>query len=554
MPLQLPEKPMRLRAALLALPLLALSLPALAEEPKFDPAAIRAHVTFLADDLLEGRDTGSRGYDIAAAYVASQFMGIGLEPVGDPASGSYFQRLTIREARVEGQPKITLSYGGKDTVLDSSAAMLVGASLAERALTVEAPLVFVGYGFDRPDLGMADYRGLDVKGKIVVVLSGFPKGMPSELGASLASDKSVMAMKRGAVGIITVPTLQDTARRSWEKRVELSDSPTKGWLTPAGEPFRRAPGIRAGAVLNPDVAAAPLFAAARRPLPGILAQADKTGGRPRGFALNARARIEVDSTWKDVESHNVVAVLPGSDPALAGEYVALTAHLDHLGMHGKGEDKISNGAMDNAAGVATMIEVAKTLAAAPEKQRRPVLFAAFTGEEGGLLGSDYLARNPVIGGGEVVGLVNFDMPVLTYPFADVIAFGAENSTLGPMVASAAQKAGIALSPDPMPEEGLFTRSDHYRFVQQGVPSVFLMTGFANGGEAKFRDFLKTHYHQPSDDLNLPVDWQAGAKFAQVNYYIVQDLANADKRPLWYASSFFGKEFAPKAEKAPPPVK
>lgn len=539
---------MRLRAAFFALPLLALSLPAVAEDVTFSPEAVRAHVTFLADDLLEGRDTGSRGFDIASNYVATQFMAMGLKPVGDPATGSYFQKLTVREARLDGTPKVTLNYGGKDVVLDSTASVLVGPSIAERQVSIEAPLVFAGYGFDRPELKLSDYKGLDVRGKIVVVLSGFPKGMNSELGASLAGDKGVVAMRRGAIGVITVPTLADTARRPWERRVELSDSPSKSFLEPGGEPFRRAPGIRAGAVLNPD-AATPLFAAAGKNLGAILAAADKTGGRPKGFPMKAKAKIEVASTFKDLATQNVVAVLPGSDPALAGEYVALTAHLDHLGVHGKGEDKISNGAMDNAAGVATMLEVAKKLSAGGEKPKRSVLFAAFTGEEGGLLGSGYLARNPVTTGGEIVGLVNFDMPVLTYPFTDVVAFGAENSTLGPMVANAAQKAGITLSPDPMPEEGLFTRSDHYRFVQQGIPSVFLMTGFANGGEAKFRDFLKTHYHQPSDDLNLPIDWQAGAKFAEVNYYIVREIADAAKRPLWYQGNFFGKEFAPKAEKA-----
>lgn len=533
-----------LTAALLA----STAAPALAEDPVFDPQAVRAHVTFLADDLLEGRDTGSRGYDIAANYVASQFIAMGLKPAA--GDGSFFQKVTVREARLDGAPKLALTYGGKETVLSDTAQVLVRPSLTDAKVAFEAPLVFAGFGFDRPDLGFNDYKGLDVKGKIVVVLTGFPKGTPSELGAHLNSDKASMAMKRGAIGVISVPTTEDTARRPWDKRVAISDGPAKGWVGSDGKAFTRTPGIKGGATLNPD-AAAPLFAASGKPLDKILAEANKTGGKPKGFAMKATASLAYAQTWKDVRSENVVAMLPGSDPAVAGEFIGTTAHLDHIGVHGKGEDTLHNGAMDNASGVATMLEVAK--AVAKERPRRSVMFAALTGEEGGLIGSDYLARNPVVKG-EVVGLVNFDMPVLTYMFSDVVAFGAENSTMGKVVAEAATRAGIKLSPDPMPEEGLFTRSDHYRFVQQGVPAVFMMTGFEGPGEKAFRGFLKDHYHQPSDDLKLPFDWDAGALFAKVNYYTVMGLANGAERPKWYAGSFFGKEFAPKAAKAADPVK
>lgn len=539
---------MNVKPLLLAAFLASTATPALAAEPTFDAQAVRAHVTFLADDLLEGRDTGTRGYDIAANYVASQFIAMGLKPAAP--DGSFFQKLTVREARLDGTPKLALTFGGKETVLSDTAQVLVRPSLTEKSVAVEAPLVFAGFGFDRPDLGFDDYKGLNVKGKIVVVLTGFPKGTPSELGAHLNSEKAVMAMKRGAVAVIAVPTTEDTARRPWPRRVEISDGPAKGWVGADGTAFSRASAIKGSVTLNPD-AAAPLFTAAGKSLARVLAEAERKGGRPKGFDLKAKASLAFASAWKDVTSENVVAMLPGSDPKLSAEFMGMTAHLDHIGDHGKGDDKLFNGAMDNASGVATMLEVAR--AVAQDKQRRSMLFAALTGEEGGLIGSDYLARNPVTKG-EVVGLVNFDMPVLTYKFSDVVAFGAENSTMGPAVAEAAKKAGITLSPDPMPEEGLFTRSDHYRFVQQGVPAVFMMTGFAGPGEKAFRDFLKDHYHKPSDDMKLPFDWEAGALFAKVNYYTVQALANADERPKWYAGSFFGKEFAPGAAKAADPGK
>ena len=531
---------------------LVLSVPAFAEDaaPRFDPEAVRAHVTFLADDAMDGREAGTQGYDIAANYVASRFLAIGALPAGD--NGTFFQRVPLREAKLEGTPVLTLTKGSTALRYDTPEKAIIGASLLEREQRVEAPLVFAGYGIDRADLGLADYRGLDVRGKIVVVLTGFPKGMNSELGAHLSAEKGVMAMNRGAIGVISIPTRQDTARRAWEVRVRSARDASVGWVGKDGQVFTRTPNLRTSAAINP-VHAGVLFEGARQSLDAILTEADRAGARPRGFALAHRATIERTSTWADKVSNNVVATMPGSDPALANEVVVMTAHLDHLGDHSTARDgsadKVANGAMDNAAGVATMIEVAQALATSGTRPRRPILFAAVTAEEKGLIGSDYLARNPVTGEARSVGVVNFDMPILTYKFTDVIAFGAENSSMGPMVASAAAKAGITLSPDPMPEEGLFTRSDHYRFVQQGVPAVFLMTGFAGEGQAKFRDFLAKNYHQPSDDLKLPFDWQAGAKFAEVNYHIVRTIADAPVRPQWYEGNFFGKEFAPTAAKA-----
>jgi Zn-dependent M28 family amino/carboxypeptidase len=259
-----------------------------------------------------------------------------------------------------------------------------------------------------------------------------------------------------------------------------------------------------------------------------------------------------ESQMKRITSPNVLAVLPGSDPELADEYVLLMAHLDHVGTDPTREgDKIYNGAMDNATGIATMLEVARAMATAPDRPKRSILFAAVTAEEDGLLGSQYLARNIPVGG-KVVGVVNLDMPVLLYDFTDVIAFGSDHSTLGPIVARAAGRMNVALSPDPLPQEGLFTRSDHYRFVQEGVPSVFLMTGFAGPGREAFGGFLANHYHKPSDDLALPIDWNAGAKFARINYLIAREIADSPERPRWYADSFFGQTVAAKQDKAQRP--
>jgi Zn-dependent M28 family amino/carboxypeptidase len=263
----------------------------------------------------------------------------------------------------------------------------------------------------------------------------------------------------------------------------------------------------------------------------------------------------VTSQSSEVTSPNVVGILPGSDPTLAQQYVALSAHLDHLGLAdarqgGTSGDRVNNGALDNAAGIATMLEVARAMAESPQRPRRSLLFLASTAEERGLLGADYFARHPTVPISRIVGNVDLDMPLLLYPFTDVVAFGAEHSALGRLVADAVAPMGVKLSPDPMPEQGIFTRSDHYMFVKQGVPAVFLATGFANGGEKAWGEFLGGNYHHPGDDLGQKIDWRSGARFAEVNYRITRAMADAETPPLWIEGDFFGDAFAPGAPRAP----
>jgi hypothetical protein len=421
---------------------------------------------------------------------------------------------------------------------------VVGPNAREAKQALEAPVVFAGYGLDAPDQGFNDYAGLDVKGKIVAVLTGVPKGTPSEIGAHLNSEKGAIAEKHGAIGLIQIPTMSEQQRRPFSSQAGTARRPSIAWAGPDGQPYSRAASIRVTGTLDTPAAEA-LFAGARQPLSAVLAVADQQAGKPKGFALQPRLKIERDTVTRKFSSPNVVAVLPGSDPALANEYVLLMAHLDHIGMDPSREgDKIFNGAMDNAAGIATMLEVARVMASAPDRPRRSILFAAVTAEEDGLLGSQYLAKNPVVGNGKVVGVVNLDMPILTYDFQDVTAFGAEHSSLGPIVARAGARMGVKLSPDPLPEERLFTRSDHYNFVKEGIPSVFLMTGFAGEGKAKFTHFLSTDYHKASDQPDLPFNWDAGAKFARLNYLIAKEIADADQAPRWNEGSFFGNTFAP----------
>ena len=312
------------------------------------------------------------------------------------------------------------------------------------------------------------------------------------------------------------------------------------WVGEDGLPDGYQPSLRGAAYLHPE-AAAVLFRGSSVPLEQVF-QADLDQQPVTGFDLGVRVSLARKSSYRRLESPNVIAVIEGSDPVLKGEYLVYSGHLDHLGVvaNEEGVEEIYNGAMDNAAGIATLLETARILSG--EKPKRSVLFLAVTGEEKFLLGSGYFAKNPTVPIDSIVANINLDMPLFTYPFSDVVAFGAHNSTLKGYVERAAASAGIALSPDPMPEQGLFTRSDHYRLVQEGVPAVFLVTGFnskdpeIDAGQV-FQAHLKEHYHKPSDDTNLPIDYEAGALFTEIN------ICNSRERPRWNEGDFFGRAFA-----------
>ena len=331
----------------------------------------------------------------------------------------------------------------------------------------------------------------------------------------------------------------------WERSGSLLDSMGMTWVGPDGKPFDAVPEARAGALMSPK-AGAILFDGAPRSYQDVRVEA--ATGAPKGFPLPITIELSQQSRHEPRSSANVAAVLEGADPALRNEHVVLMAHLDHDGIGPDvNGDRIYNGAMDNAAGVAALLEAARALTSEPTPPRRSVLFLAVTAEEKGMIGSDYFARYPTVPRNAIVAAVNLDMPVLLYEFTDVIAFGAEHSTLKRVLESALKDANLTLTPDPMPEQGIFTRSDHYRFVQQGVPSILLATGWnstsgAGEGGKVFQRFLADTYHQPSDDVSQPIDYRAGARFAEVNYRIVKAIANDDTRPAWNPGDFFGELF------------
>jgi len=550
--------PFSRRAAFASVALLLVAQPAFAA-PKAKPAAkapassftpspeaIKAHMTFLADDLMEGREAGTRGYDLAANYVASQYAQLGLKPGVE--GGKYLQRVPMLAFRAAGEGAFSVTGAdGKATELKFGEDYLPAAQANKADLSVSAPVVFVGYGVVAPNQGRDDYAGLDVKGKIVIILGGAPSAFQTEERAHYgnATVKRVEAAKRGAVGLITLSTPSGEKRRPFERGVGGYKSWRMTWRDAKDVAYVRgetAPSL--GSISQKG--AAKLFAADA--LAAAMAASETPAGLVKGFDLGVTASVALKSEIEKRESSNVVGVIEGSDPKLKAETIVLSAHLDHIGISENakpGADRINNGALDNASGIATLLEVARGFKNAPARPKRSIVLLAVTAEEKGLIGSEYYANNPTVPKADIAANVNLDMPILLYDFQDVIAFGAERSTIGATVEKAAGRVGIGLSADPLPEEGLFTRSDHYRFVEQGIPSVFLMTGFKNGGEKGFKTFLATHYHNPGDDLSQPIDYKAAARFALVNYEIARELANAPVRPSWKKGDFFGVLFGAK---------
>ncbi len=513
--------------------------------PETAEARIKKDVEYLADDARMVRETGTKGYDDAAKYAVKRMKAVGLKPAN---RREWLQDVRLRSAlRKTDAAALTLLQGDASTALSHPDDFIIGRDFNHAEFDVTAPLVYAGYGVVAPEEGVDDYAGLDVAGKIVVIFGGAPPALTTEKRAfySDGDEKAKSAAARGAVGMIAIQSIDGAKRTPWERAVSGIGRAAMATIGPDGQAEVDAPSIRAGAGMSP-AGAAKLFEGEAIEYAALQAMEAKELGAPKGFALNKSARIAGASVLSDTKSANVIGVIEGSDPVLKNEVVLMTAHLDHIGISPSakpGEDAINNGALDNSGGVAVMLETARMFKTSGARPKRTVAFVALTAEEKGLLGSDYLARHPAYAGKRVVSNVNLDMPIAIYPFSDVIAFGAERSSLGPVVEAAAKSMGIALAADPIPQENLFIRSDHYSFVKEGVPSVFLVPGWANGGERAFQEFLKNHYHKPSDDLNLPIDYNALARFADLNYRISRSLADAPSAPAWVEGDFFGEKFS-----------
>lgn len=513
------------------------------------PEAIRADMRFLADDLLEGRGTATRGHEIAAMFMAAQFEQMGLEPAGD--NGTYFQSVPFRSGRPDqAKSTLTLVRGGKEQKLVYRKDFITGADPGRDDTSVEAPLVFVGDGVSAPEQGYDDYKGIDAKGKIVAVAFEAPH-FESSLKAHYSSFevKQAIAVAHGAVGMIVIsdPILEEIY--PYSKITRDLDFPQFRWLDKQGKPNDYFPQLKGGAILS-MAETEKLFEGSGHTADEVFA--DIKAGTPKSFALPVTAKIHNVSKLEDVHSPNVVAKLEGSDPSLKSEYVVYSSHSDHLGIgQPVNGDKIYNGALDNASGSALLLEIARAFTKENPRPRRSLLFVSVTGEEAGLLGSDYFAHFPTVAKDAIVANVNMDEDQMLWPLQDIIAFGAEHSSLDAVVHKAAERAHLGVSPDPMPDEVVFIRSDQYSFVKQGVPAVFPVPGFKSNDpkinpKAIFKKWETERYHEPGDDMEQPgLLFDEAAKYGRFVFLCGDLIANDPNRPSWNKNDFFGDRYAKK---------
>ena len=492
------------------------------------------HVKTLADDSFEGRQTGTDGYRKAAAYVAEQFERAGLKPAG---TKGYFQAVQFTRRRiVEAQSQLALVRGGQEDVLRFGDDVTISLR-AELTPSVEAPMAFAGYGISAPDAGYDDLANLDLKGKVAVFITGTPASIT---GASAAHYQSWSvrwpALKAaGAIGAISISNPK-TVEQPWEQTAPSRLNPV---MTLVDSRFNDLAGMKVSASVNP-ASAERVFVGSGRTFADVLALASDKKPLPT-FALPStlRARVSLESTT--IESDNVAALLPGGDPVLAREHVVLTAHLDHVGVGAEVKgDRIYNGAMDNASGIATLIEAARQLSSSAPRPKRSVLFVAVTAEEHGLLGSRSFAGDPTVPKPSIVANINMDMFLPLFPMKSVMVLGLDESDLGDRVREVAARSGLAVTADSQPERNRFTRSDQYSFIRQGVPALAMKVGADPGSPEAAIDarWTKERYHQPSDDLQQPLDLGAAVTFTRLVGALSAEIANRSARPQWKASSFF----------------
>jgi len=526
-------------ASLLALLLAISAAPQTASH--FDGQTWWHHIKVLADDNLEGRDTGSRGERAAQVYAIEQLKKAGAEPAG---AHSFYQPVKfVSRQIVEKDCSLALIRDGKREPLALGEDAIIGTRIMP-APEVEAPLVFVGYGLKVPEKNYDDFAGLDIRGKIVVIFSGSPSEIPGALAShyQTAAERWKVLRAAGAIGIVTLmnPASMDIP---WSRIALNRAHPTMDLDYPE---FNETEGAKLAVTVNP-ANAEKFFAGSghtfeeiaalgkdRKPLPHF----------PLAVSLAAKTKVEVTK----VESANLVAKLPGSDPALKDEYVVLSAHLDHIGI---GEpingDRIYNGAMDNGSGSALLLDMAASFKKNPEKLRRSILLVLVTGEEKGLLGSKYFAAHPTVPPKSIVADVNVDMFLPIVPLKLLTVLGLDDSDLGDRVRQIAQQQGVRIQPDPEPLRNLFIRSDQYNFIRHGVPSVVMSVGAEPGSPEQklFKDWLTQRYHAPSDDVNQPVDLAAAAKYEEIVRSLLINIADGDHRPEWKPESFFRRYAEPR---------
>jgi Zn-dependent M28 family amino/carboxypeptidase len=442
---------------------------------------------------------------LAANYIGAQFEQMGLEPAGDNAT--YFQYIRFRKLTPQpDRDSFVIHHDSGELKLVFEKNYLMLGDPAHEDASVEAAMVFAGYGVTAPERHYDDYAGIDAKGKIVVLLVNAPPSFPSTARA-LYSDELVKARNaaaHGAIGAIGIWAGEESKNTPWEAILHFFRQPIMRWLDAQGRPNDYVPEIRASAFINQETANI-LFQGSAHTFDEGLASLEKS--RPMSFPLVGTASLHETAKFAESQSPNIAGILRGSDPQLKNEYVVFTAHADHVGI---GEpvngDAIYNGAVDNASGTAALLEIARAFAETKDRPKRSLLFVAVAGEEEGLLGSDYFAQHPTVPASQIVANINMDGVSLFYDFKDIVALGSDHSSLIKQVDDVAQHMHLEVSPDLMPEENFFIRSDQYSFVKQGIPALSISEGFKTvdpslDGKKIAIAWETTLYHTPQDDMN-----------------------------------------------------
>jgi Zn-dependent M28 family amino/carboxypeptidase len=513
------------------------------------------HVQVLADDSMKGRLTGSDDYLRAAAYVVGKFKSYGLQPAG--VNGTFYQPVRFDVQRVIAEKSsLSLISGGKTVPLTLGQDAILG-TRSPQPKTISAPLVFIGYGLHLPESKYDDFDSAELplaqlKGKIVVYINGGPADLPGPLKSFARTSPFAKALRdAGAVGTISIPTPK-SMDFGWSR---VASSASQPGMRLAADPLAAQVAARHPALVDEHTEmfsatfnpaeAEKLFAGTGHTFAEILALADAQKPLPR-FALGKSISATVTTENTHVESPNIVAKLPGADPALASEYVLVSAHLDHLGM---GEPvagaltpgrTIYTGAMDDASGVASVLEAARAFSANPERPKRSILFLVFTAEEKGLLGSRYFAGHPTVPEKAIVADLNLDMFMPIFPLKKLHVQGLEQSTLADDARAVGATHNIVIAVDPEPDRNSFIRTDQYSFVQAGVPALAMKFGWTMGSpEYKaWRAWLAQRYHSTDDDLKQPVDFAAAAQFNDFYADLARRVANDPERPHYLDTSFF----------------
>jgi Zn-dependent M28 family amino/carboxypeptidase len=498
------------------------------------PDHIRWHVRFLAHDLLEGRGTGQRGGDLAAEYMATQFAEYGLKPAGD--NGSYLQKVPLVgvTALLETTFSLVPQHGAAMDLKPLTDYVATDQTQQPQS-EVNADIVFVGYGIEAPEYHWDDYKGVDVHGKVLLMLVNEPPSDDPRFfkGKALTyygrwTYKFEEAARKGAVGVILVHQTE-MASYPWEV-VRNSNSGEKSFLKLEG------PALKVASWIHLDVAEK-LAASSGMNLDKMMADARSRDFHP--LSLGAKLKAHMVSKVRELQSNNVVAMLPGSDRNLKQEAVMYTAHYDHFGIRpDMPGDNIFNGAQDNATGCGILLELARAYSVASQRPRRSIIFAAVTAEEQGLLGSEYLGKHPPISAGQISLDLNYDdVKPLGAP-EEVEVSGAERTTFYAAVQATANEFRLAIRPDARPEAGHFYRSDHFSLARVGIPSFSINEGmkFKGHDEAwgleQNRDYTQNHYHQPSDEYHPEMDFTGDSAVARFGFALGWEAASAPKRVEW----------------------